>query len=204
MIPDAAGIYTEAEPPLAYDPALEAYRDTEGYAYNPALDAWKKVWPDGEKPLIPTMTSYADMTNNGVGNASVDSENKGGGGYQYFSWSAFNSGDNDCWVSKYTANEHYAAFVFYEMTRVKRVEVRFRSTPANIYQPIAHIQYTEDGSTWADLWEGRTNDGTEGSDKTISTDLNKTIKGVRIYTPAGYSGTYDQKYLGAYYIQCWQ
>ena len=67
------------EPRLAYDPVLEAYRDTEGYAYNPALDAWKKVWPDGEKPLIPTMTSYADMTNNGVGNASVDSENKGGG-----------------------------------------------------------------------------------------------------------------------------
>ena len=51
MIPDAAGIYTEAEPPLAYDPVLEAYRDTEGHVYDPAQDAWGKVWPEHPKIL---------------------------------------------------------------------------------------------------------------------------------------------------------
>ena len=46
MIKDAAGIYTEAEPPLAYDPVLEAYRDTEGLVHDNTLEAWKKVWPE--------------------------------------------------------------------------------------------------------------------------------------------------------------
>ena len=51
MIKDAAGIYTEAEPPLAYDPVLEAYRETEGLAYNHTLEAWQKVWPERPEKL---------------------------------------------------------------------------------------------------------------------------------------------------------
>ena len=31
---------------MLYDPQLEVYKDTEGYAHDNALEAWRKVWPD--------------------------------------------------------------------------------------------------------------------------------------------------------------
>lgn len=51
MLPDAEGIYAETKPPMCYDPALGAYRDTEGMVYNHALEAWQKVWPEHPKVL---------------------------------------------------------------------------------------------------------------------------------------------------------
>ena len=39
------GAFKETAPPLLYDPAIEAYRDTEGYVHDNALEAWRKVWP---------------------------------------------------------------------------------------------------------------------------------------------------------------
>lgn len=37
--------FVDTAPPLLYDPAIEAYGDTEGYVHDNALEAWRKVWP---------------------------------------------------------------------------------------------------------------------------------------------------------------
>lgn len=38
--------FVETEPPLVYNPAIDAWQDTEGYEHNSELDAWEKVWPE--------------------------------------------------------------------------------------------------------------------------------------------------------------
>jgi len=38
--------FEESEPPLTYNPAIDAWQDTEGYVHNHELDAWEKVWPE--------------------------------------------------------------------------------------------------------------------------------------------------------------
>lgn len=45
LIPDAAGVYIDQKPPLIYNHQLEAWQDTEGYAHDNALEAWRKAWP---------------------------------------------------------------------------------------------------------------------------------------------------------------
>ncbi len=37
--------FEESELPLTYNPAIDAWQDTEGYEHNSELDAWEKVWP---------------------------------------------------------------------------------------------------------------------------------------------------------------
>ncbi len=38
--------FEESELPLTYNPAVDAWQDTEGLVYNHELDAWEKVWPE--------------------------------------------------------------------------------------------------------------------------------------------------------------
>lgn len=85
IIPDAEGIYAEAEPPMCYDPAMEAYKDTEGHMYNHAMEAWKKVWPTRPKALY--LYNQGDECTDITGGWVTTYENSP----QYGTWTGGNS-----------------------------------------------------------------------------------------------------------------
>lgn len=46
------GVFAEPETPMTYNPALDAFEDTEGYVYGAEAGAWQEAWSQEKKTYL--------------------------------------------------------------------------------------------------------------------------------------------------------